>query len=62
MKRNAIFDILIGVSLILALFLDLHIGLLFTCILFFIRGITGMPKKSKKSKANPDIADAEQIK
>ncbi len=49
MKKNAIFDILIGLSLLLALFLDMHIGLLVTCILFFIRGIKGLSRKKQEA-------------
>ena len=46
MKRNAIFDILIGLCLLVALFVDIHIGLLFACPMFFIRGIMGLIKKN----------------
>ena len=45
MKRNAIFDILIGLCMLVAIFFDVHFGLLFACPLFIIRGIMGLVKK-----------------
>ncbi len=42
MKRNAIFDILIGLCMFIAIFYDLHWGLLFACPLFIIRGVMGL--------------------
>ncbi len=45
MKRNAIFDILIGFCMFIAISVDLHIGLLFACPLFVIRGIIGLFRK-----------------
>ena len=47
MKINAIFDILIGLCMFLAISYDLHVGLLFACPLFIIRGIIGLFSKKK---------------
>ena len=46
MKRNAIFDILIGLCLFFAISFDVHFGLLFASPLFIIRGIIGLCKKN----------------
>jgi len=45
MKRNGIFDILIGLCLFFAISFDLHWGLLFASPLFIIRGIMGLVGK-----------------
>jgi hypothetical protein len=45
MKRNAIFDILIGLCMFFAIAFDVHFGLLFACPLFIIRGILGLTSK-----------------
>ena len=45
MKKNAIFDILIGLCLLFAISYDLHWGLLFAAPLFIIRGVTGLGSK-----------------
>jgi len=45
LRRNAIFDILIGLCLLFAISYDLHFGLLFAFPLFIIRGIIGLFSK-----------------
>ena len=46
MKRNAIFDILIGLCMFICISVDLHIGVLLACPLFIIRGIMGLASKN----------------